>query len=433
MPGDPHTAAASPPSARPTRVRHLVLWLTVAGYMITYMDRVVMSVAVPSIQRDLGISLITMGWILSAFRWSYAFCQIPGGWLGDRIGPRRALSLIVIWWSFFTSATGLAWNALSMAVFRFLFGIGEGGAFPIATRSLSRWMLPTERGYAQGLTHAGSRLGAALTPPLVVALIAVLGWRLPFVVFAVIGIAWSAVWYSWYRNTPDEHASVNQAERDLIHASLGGRRSGTSRSIPWRRILASRTLWMLSLAYFLYCYCNAIYLDWFPKYLNAYRGFSLTEMGFYASLPWLAATAGDLFGGWASDFAARLTGNLKMARRMLAVLGFTIGAIGILAATLESDPVTCVLLTCCGVFGMDITVGIAWAVPLDIGGDFAGSVSAVMNTCGNIGSAIAPTLLAYLVEAYGWRAPFLVAAAVCALGAVLWLGIDATKRIPVDA
>src|SRR5579863_8196105 len=183
--------------------------------MITYMDRVNISSAVPVIQKELGFSMVTVGWILSSFRWGYALFQIPGGWLGDRIGPRKALALIVTWWSIFTSATALAWNATSMVVIRFLFGVGESGAFPIATRSLSRWMLPSERGFAQGITHAGSRLGAALTPPLVVLLIVNYGWRSAFFIFGVFGIAWAAIWFAWYRDTPEQHASVNEAELDL--------------------------------------------------------------------------------------------------------------------------------------------------------------------------------------------------------------------------
>jgi MFS transporter, ACS family, glucarate transporter len=149
---------------RPTRFRYIVLALTISAYMITYIDRVVISSAVPSIQKEFGFSIVTMGWILSSFHWAYALFQIPGGWLGDRIGPRRAMTLIVSWWSLFTCATVLAWSAASMALIRFLFGMGEAGSFPIATRSLSCWMLPTERGFAQGATHAGSRLGGALTP-----------------------------------------------------------------------------------------------------------------------------------------------------------------------------------------------------------------------------------------------------------------------------
>jgi MFS family permease len=397
--------------------------------MITYMDRVVISSAVPVIQEEFGFSLVTMGWILSSFRWGYALFQLPGGWLGDRIGPRRALTLIVTWWSFFTSATALAWSAGSMAVFRFLFGVGEAGAFPIATRSLSRWMLPTERGYAQGLTHAGSRLGAALTPALVVYLITGYGWRAPFFCFGLLGLVWAAVWFVYYRDTPEEHASVNAAESDLIRTSLGGPRPARSGAVPWREILSSRTLWTLSAMYALYGYCISVYLDWFPKYLNEHRAFDLKQMGLYASLPLLAGTLGDLIGGWSSDHIAKTTGKLKLARRSVATTGFVVAALGILLATLTPDPRTCVWFSCLGVFGLELTVGVSWAIPLDIGGDFAGSVSAVMNTFGNIGGAVSPTLLAYLVSGYGWDVPFLVAAALCVVAAILFAGIDATKGI----
>src|ERR1700680_2800353 len=230
-------------AARPTHTRHVVLALIVAAYMITYMDRVNIASAVPVIQKDMGFSMITIGWIFASFRWGYAFFQIPGGWLGDRIGGRRALALVVVWWSVFTSLTAFSWNATSMGAFRFLFGVGEAGAFPIATRSLSRWMLPTERGFAQGVTHAGSRLGGALTPWLVVKLMTRYGWRTAFTTFGALGLLWAAVWFWYYRDTPAEHKSVNPAELDLIHKSLGGARSRTSHSVPWKKILASRALW----------------------------------------------------------------------------------------------------------------------------------------------------------------------------------------------
>src|SRR5260370_23070495 len=186
-------------SARPTHGGHVVLALVVAAYMITYMDRVNIDAAVPVIQEDMGFSMITIGGIFASFRWGYAFFQIPGGWLGDRIGGRRALALVVVWWSVFTSLTAFAWNATSMGVFRFFFGVGEAGAFPIATRSLSRWMLPTERGFAQGITHAASRLGAALTPALVVMMMIRFGCRAPFFFFGLIVLRWAAVWYLFCR------------------------------------------------------------------------------------------------------------------------------------------------------------------------------------------------------------------------------------------
>lgn len=194
-------------TARPTRVRHVVLWLTVAAYMITYMDRVVISAAVPSIQKEFGFSIVTMGWILGSFRWAYSIFQIPGGWLGDKLGPRKALTWIVVWWSIFCSVTAGMWSASSMIACRFLFGMGEAGAFPIATRSLSRWMLPSERGFAQGITHAGSRLGAALTPPIVAWIIIHFGWRTAFVSFGFLGLIWATVWHWYYRDTPPNMAA----------------------------------------------------------------------------------------------------------------------------------------------------------------------------------------------------------------------------------
>jgi sugar phosphate permease len=417
---------------RPTRVRHVILGLTVAAYMITYMDRVVISAAAPVIRKEFAFDMITMGWILSSFRWGYALFQIPGGWLGDRVGPRRALTWIVAWWSVFTSATTLAWSATSMIAIRFLFGVGEAGAFPIATRSLSRWLLPAERGFAQGITHAGSRLGAALTPPLVVLIIGAYGWRAAFLTFGSLGLIWAAVWFWYYRDTPAEHAEANTAEKELIHSALGGARSRTSHSVPWKQILSSGTLWTVSVMYFCYSYALAVYLDWFPTYLNSYRHFSLAQMGAYASLPLLAGTAGDLLGGWISDIWARRTGNLKMARRGVAIFGFLLAAVCILPATFTSNPIHSVWYTCVAFFGLELTVGISWAVTLDIGGDCAGSVSAVMNTCGNIGGAISPAVLAYLVQYYGWNVPFVVAAGFCVIGAALFAQVDATRRIFVE-
>ena len=415
-------------ATRPTHSRHVVLALVVGAYMITYMDRVNLASAVPVIQRDMGFSMITIGWIFASFRWGYALFQIPGGWLGDRIGGRRALSVVVVWWSIFTSLTAFAWNAEAMGVFRFFFGMGEAGAFPIATRSLSGWMLPTERGFAQGVTHAASRVGAALTPALVVVLMIRFGWRMPFFVFGLIGLAWAAVWHWYYRDTPAEHRHCNAAERRLIEESVGIRKSGV-RKVPWRSILRSPSLWTLSLMYFCYGYSIDIYLDWFPKYLNEHRGFDLKQMGVYASLPLLAGAAGDLLGGSTSDRWAKRFGNLKVARRGVAIAGFLIAAIFIVPATLTHNSMASVWYSCAAVFGLEVTVGVSWAIPLDIGGEYAGSVASIMNTFGNLGSAVSPILLAYLVGLYGWNIPFLICSVLCVAGALLSVGINASKKI----
>jgi MFS transporter, ACS family, glucarate transporter len=416
--------------ARPTRIRYIVLALTIGAYMITYIDRVVISSAVPSIQKEFGFSIVTMGWILSSFQWAYALFQIPGGWLGDRIGPRRALTLIVSWWSIFTCATVFAWSAVSMAVIRFLFGMGEAGAFPIATRSLSRWMLPTERGFAQGATHAGSRLGGALTPALVVLIIARWGWRAAFLCCGSLGLIWAAAWYWYYRDTPDEHRSVNLGERELIRSSLElSRGAKTTQSVPWKRIVASPQMWILCAMYFCYAYNLAVYLVWFPKYLSDHRGFNLKQMGFYASMPLLAGTVGDVFGGWFSDLLARWSGDLKMARRMVGAGGFLLSAVCIVPACLTTNSLASVWLSCVAMFAMESTVGVSWAITLDIGADSAGAVSAVMNTCGNLGGAISSALSAYLVMLSGWNAPFLVMAGLSVVAAVLYLQINAGQRL----
>jgi MFS transporter, ACS family, glucarate transporter len=412
------------PSQRPTSVRYVVLGLTVAAYMITYMDRQILAVARPVIRDELHISLVMMGWITFGFRLSYALFQIPGGWLGDRFGARKALSAIVIWWSIFTAFTAMAWSAVSMLVIQVFFGVGEAGAFPIATRSLSRWMRPTERGFAQGVTHAGSRLGAALTPPIVVAIIAAFGWRAAFLVFGVLGVIWAITWFAYYRDTPEEHRSVNQAERELI-----GIRTRPSGKIPWREILRHGNLWVLAVMYFCYNFNLNVYNDWFPTYLHDARGMTLAKMGIYASLPLFAGTLGDLLGGWFSDQVLRKTGNVNLARRWVAIAGFIVSGAATIPAILASDPKVSVAFYCVAFFALEWTVGISWAVPLDIGGDYAGSVSAVMNTLGNVGGALSATVVTYAVRAYGWSAPFLVTGVLCVIAAILYLRIDATKRI----
>ena len=416
--------------ARPTRIRYNILALTVAAYMITYIDRVVISSAVPSIQKEFGFSIVTMGWILSSFQWAYAIFQIPGGWLGDRIGPRRALALIVTWWSAFTCATIFAWSAVSMAVIRFLFGMGEAGAFPIATRSLSRWMLPTERGFAQGATHAGSRLGGAITPALVVLIIARWGWRSAFLCCGALGICWAALWFWYYRDTPEEHSSVNPEERELIRSSLElARGAKATQSVPWKRILSSPQMQLICAMYFCYAYNLSVYLVWFPKYLNDHRGFNLKQMGFYASMPLLAGTAGDVLGGWLSDLLARRFGNLKLARRIVGSGGFLLSAACMVPACLTRDALVSVWLSSVAMFAMELTVGVSWAITLDIGADSAGAVSAVMNTSGNLGGAISSALSGYLIKLSGWNAPFLVMAGLSLIAGAIYFRINASRRL----
>ena len=220
----------------------------------------------------------------------------------------------------------------------------------------------------------------------------------------------------------------------MIQSSLGVNGPGaTGRSaaqvVPWRTILHSRQVWILSLMYFCYAYVVGVYLTWFPKYLNDYRGFSLKQMGLYASLPLFVGTIGDVLGGWGSDVRARRTGDLKSARRLVAVAGFLLAAPSILLACFTPSAGICIAFSCLAMLGLELTVGVSWAVALDIGGEYAGSVSATMNTVGNIGGATASTLTAYLVSMKSWDLPFIIESGLCVIAALLFLRIDANRRV----
>ena len=414
---------------KPTRARYKVLAFVIAAYFITYIDRVLLSVSAPFIEREFGFSTITMGWVLFCYSIAYAAFQIPGGWFGDKVGPRLAMTCVVIWWSVFTALTSLTWSAASMGVCLFLIGMGEAGAFPIANRALSRWMLPSERAVAQGATHAGSRLGSTLTPIMVVALVGLtaLSWRLPFLLFALVGVAWALLWHRFYRNTPAEHASVNAAELDRINRGLGTFAKG-KRQVPWGQILSTPQMWVLGALYFCYAYDIGVFLSWFPKYLNAARGIELKTMGFYASIPFLAGLLGDLTGGFVSDEILKRTGNLRFARRAVSVFGFWVSAVAVSLAAWVSDPLVSIAWFSLALFALELTVGVSWAVTLDVGGEFAGSVSAVMNTLGNIGAATAVAVTARLATDYGWGSAFAVIAGLAVLAGLLMLAVRPDRR-----
>jgi sugar phosphate permease len=258
------------------------------------------------------------------------------------------------------------------------------------------------------------------------------GWRSPFMVFAVVGILWAIFWFWYYRDTPKEHKSVNEAEVELITTSLGRKDSKVRKAVPWGQILSHPQTWLLAFMYFFYGCCIGVYLSWFPKYLVDAHNVTLTQMGLYASLPLLAGVGGDVLGGWLSDIMAK-GGNLKMARRLVAVFGFLLAAVMMVLACSTADPMIAVPFFCGAVFGLELTVGVSWAVALDIGDEFAGSVSAVMNTSGNLGSTVAVAAAGYIVTAYGWNTEFYVLAGAAVIAALAFLVIDASKKVYREA
>jgi sugar phosphate permease len=424
-------------TAKPTgfgriHVRQRILGMVVLAYFITYLDRVLISNAMPVIQKEFGFDIGTAGVIMSAYAWAYAIFQSPGGWFGDRVGPRIALACVVTWWSAFTFLAGFSTSTTMLAVCLFLVGLGEAGAFPISNRALSRWMLPSERGIAQGTTHAGSRVAGAAAPLLVTSLIAAYSWHVPFWLFGVIGIVWAVAWYGYYRDIPREHRAISVAERDRIEAALGTAPKKRP-SIPWKLIFSSRQMWTVAAMYFCYGYALNMFLAWYPKYLEAARGYDLAQMGLFTSLTLAAAVVGDIMGGLTSDYIIRKTGRIKFARQSVAMTGFVIAAIFIpLGVHMDGHYMTAAMFGL-GVFGLELVVGNAWAVTLDIGGHFAGSCSAVMNTLGNVGGAIVTTVTGFIVAAYGWGAAFYVVTGFCVLGAILFSQIDASRKLAPDA
>jgi sugar phosphate permease len=410
----------------PTKVRYRVLVLTFLLAFIMYLDRVCMGIAQPEIMREFNLDKITMGWSVSAFLWAYAIFQIPAGWMADRFGGRIVLAGALAWWSIFTAATGLSVGAVSLAITRFLFGAGEAAAFPASSRAIVRWLPAEQRAFGQGFQHSGSRLGAALTPPIVVFLIAQWGWRWMFGFFGLMGVVFAFVWYAYYRDFPRDHKSVNAAELKILERAGVPKRSGNLLSVPWRRILRSPDLWFLSCMYFCYGWVLWMYLTWYPTYLVEARGYTMVKMSIGASLPLLAATATNITGGWISDLLARRLG-LRRGRLFVSVAGFSIAGIGLIPGVLAESPAISMACLTVALAGLELTVPVSWALSVDIGGEFSGSVSSVMNTLGAVGGALSGICIGYLATNFGWNWPFLTASVMCGCAALLASRINPTR------
>ncbi len=426
---------ADPEAAQPSRGRWYVLALISVMYLITYLDRVNISTAAPMISKEFGFDKITMGVIFSAFVWAYALFQVPGGWLSDRFGARKVLTGVVTYWSIMTVATAAAFSATSFIAVRFLFGVGEAGAFPGATRAMQLWYPQRERGLVQGITHSASRLGAAIAPAIVVLIMSQLGWRPVFYICGAVGLLWAVWWGLTYRNLPEEHALVNKTE---LQAIRGVGPNGTinpppvqkQTQVPWSTLVRSPNMWAIMCAYFTYVYCLWIFLSWLPSYLIEARHFTLLKVGMFASLPLFAGVIGDTVGGVATDWLLRKTGSAKIGRRVVAIVGLLGCAICIVPAALTEDPYIAVYGLTASMFFLEFTIGPSWAVPMDTGGKYSGTVSGMMNMAGNFGGALSPIVFGYLAQGGNWQAPFIVAAGLLVIGAVVWaFWLDPDKQI----
>ncbi|MSU36114.1 MAG: MFS transporter [Pedosphaera sp.] len=422
---------------RPSGTRHWILAFAATLAIVTYIDRVCISQAAEDIQRDLSLTKVQMGWVFAAFAWGYALFEIPGGWLGDKIGPRKVLMRVVAWWSFFTAATGWAWNLASLLVTRFLFGAGEAGCFPNLTKMFTNWLPQGERSRAVGVMWLSARWGGAFTPLLVVWVFSLITWRRAFEVFGAIGILWAIYFYRWFRDNPRDHKSVNAAELELLQETQIN--SAGHANVPWGKMLRSRTVWLLWLQYFCFSYGWYFYITWLPTYLKEARGLDLQKSALLAGFPLFFGGLGSLIGGVVANRLAGLFGDLGRARRSVAYFGFTTAAGLLIVSMYLQSPVWAMLSMGLASFVLDLTLAGSWGGCMDVGGKYAGTLSGSMNMAGNIAGGVAPIVVGYILDStnHNWSVTFWVSAAIYLLGALSWMGIDpvtpleTTEREPV--
>ena len=460
---------------RPAHVRHRVLRFAATLAMITYVDRVCISQAAPFMQDELSLTASQMGLAFSAFAWAYALFEIPGGWLGDRIGPRKVLMRVVIMWSVFTAATGYVWNLASLVMTRFCFGMGEAGCFPNLTKAFMIWLPAHERTRAQAILWLSARWAGAFTPLLVMGVMAWLSWRNTFALFGLIGIIWAFVFYRSFRDqhSPNNSCAVQTLEEpphpipplrageDIHRAGQAGNAEnpGGSLHVPWRKLLFSRTVWLLWVQYFCLTYGWYFYVTWLPTYLKETRGLQLDQNAFLlwlgsvlrelltpettrtvlvaalAGIPLFFGGLGAIVCGLATPRLVRLTGSVARTRRTMALLGFTGAAALLVSSSFISDPLLAMLAMGLASFCNDLTMPGSWSTCMDVGAKYAGTLSGSMNMMGSIGAAAAPLMIGLLLDSSGrnWALTFWISGIIYFLGGLCWLGLDPVTPIEAKA
>jgi ACS family glucarate transporter-like MFS transporter len=412
-----------------SRVRwFLIFWLFLLS-AVSYLDRVNISIAGGSIVDAYHLTDVQLGKVFSSLVAGYALFQTLGGYLADRFGPRRVLTGGVIWWGIFTALTALVPANIGGALFlfitvRFLLGAGEAVIYPAANQFVARWIPVRERGIANGWIFAGVGAGAGLTPPLITYLMIHYGWRSSFWVCAVIGFLAGTVWFIAARDTPSEHPRMSAAELATIQSGLKITQTEVLNArVPWARVIRSREVWGVTVSYFCYGYVAWIFFSWFYRYLAKVRGLDLKASAFYSMLPFLAMLACCLLGGAINDRLTKWRGP-RLGRCALAAFAMAVAGVFIaFGSEVESVRLASVVLAG-GAGALYLSQSSFWSVTADIAGGSAGSVSGFMNMGGQMGGALTGSLTPWIAARYGWTASFLVAAALCLLGALSWLAVD---------
>jgi MFS family permease len=397
-------------------------------YFIMYVDRVNLSIAAPLIKGELHLSNTELGLALGAFGYCYALFQIISGYLGDRIGARRMLSISGLFWTGGTVLAGFATGLWTLIGARLLVGIGEAGTIPTATGAISRWVPKVRRGFAQGFTHTSARLAAAVTPPLVVALIPLLGWRGSFVVLGVASFIWVALWWNYFRDDPREHEGVTAAE--LAELPVLDREVGSRATVPWGRLILRVA--PVTLAFFCHAWTLWLYLSWLPSFFVGEYGFDLKDSALLSSVIFIAGMVGDTAGGLLTDWIYRRTGDLNRARRNAMLLGFGCSLACLSGVLFIQDQILITICLALGLFFLEMTEAPIWSVPLDIAPRYAGIASGFVSTAAGVAALVSPIAFGYILDVTGsYRPPFLISIGLLGLGIVLAFFVRADR--PVEA
>jgi len=425
---------------RHTRVRFfLAFWLFVLSG-VAFLDRTNISIAGLQISTEYGLGNQRLGWIFSAFLIGYAGFQLPAGWLAARYGPRRVLTLGVLWWGVTTALTALLPSGFSHAVMlliaiRFALGAGEAVIYPAANQFVARWVPVQERGFINGLIFAGVGAGSGLTPPLLTWLITHQGWRAAFWFSAIVGIIAGAVWWRYARDTPEEHSDVGPLELSEI-------RSGLSRIIPrdtasppaptvisWGAIFRRRDLPALMAGYFSFGYIAWIFFSWFFLYMAQVRGFDLKSSARYSMLPFLSMTVCCLAGGAISDRLTRAYG-LRIGRCGLASAALLCTAAFLVLGSRVQSPQLAGVILAGGAGALYLSQSSFWSVSVDIAGYSSGVFSSLVNMGGQIGGAVTASLTPWIAHRFGWTTSFGISAVLAVVGAICWMTVHPER--PLD-
>jgi MFS family permease len=388
-----------------------VLALLCAMYFISYIMRQNITVAGSAIQQEFGFSNTQLGLIFSAYAYPYLLFQILGGWLGDRFGARKTLFVSGIVWAGATMMTSLATGLVSLFLIRVLMGFGVGATLPTATRAMQHWVEANRRGFAQGITHAFARIGNAATPPLVAYLVLAYSWRSAFIFMGVLGLVWVVVWFWYFRDDPKDHPSITEAELKR----LPERSKGPRPIVPWGPLMGR--MWPVTLTYFCYGWCFWLYLTWLPLFFKNQYALDIKSSAIFAAGVFVAGVIGDTMGGIISDGVLHRTGNLRLARIGVTVLGLVGALCSLLPILFVQDINVVALCLSGGLFFIEIVIGPMWAIPMDIAPKYSGTAAGLMNSGSALAAILSPLVAGYIIDETGnWFLPFLLSMGLLGLG-----------------